>query len=377
MQPIPRMPPRPLALRRTNSRDGSRAARIALVAPSLEKPGGQGVQARAVAEALRSEGCEILFVPENPPFPAGLRWARRLPWLRTLINEALYLPRLAALRRAGTAHVYSASYWSFLLGPAPALIAARCLGVRSVLVYHSGEAGDHLRRWGMLVHPWLQLADEIVVPSDYLRRIFEQHGYETRVVRNMVDTSRFSYRERVPLRAHLLASRNLEPHYAVDNTLRAFALIRARHPDASLLVAGCGSEEGRLRRLAASLGEDGIRLLGAVDPLDMPSLYASADLFVNSSVVDNQPVSILEAFAAGLPVVTTGAGGIADMVRHGETGLIVPPGDPDAMAAAVASLLENPERALSMARRARREAERHSWRAVREDWLAVSAARAA
>ena len=65
------------------------------------------------------------------------------------------------------------------------------------------------------------------------------------------------------------------------------------------------------------------------------------------------------------------------MVRHGETGLIVPPGDPDAMAAAVASLLENPERALSMARRARREAERHSWRAVREDWLAVSAARAA
>ena len=249
--------------------------------------------------------------------------------------------------------------------------------MRSVLVYHSGEAGDHLHRWGMLVHPWLKLADEIVVPSDYLRRIFEQHGYETRVVRNMVDTSRFSYRERAPLRAHLLASRNLEPHYAVDNTLRAFALIRAWHPDASLLVAGCGSEEGRLRRLAASLGEDGIRLLGAVDPLDMPSLYASADVFVNSSVVDNQPVSILEAFAAGLPVVTTGAGGIADMVRHGETGLIVPPGDPDAMAAAVASLLENPERALSMARRARREAERHSWRAVREDWLAVSAARAA
>ena len=85
----------------------------------------------------------------------------------------------------------------------------------------------------------------------------------------------------------------------------------------------------------------------------MPRLYDEADVFLNSSTVDNQPVSVLEAFAAGLPVVSTGTGAIADMVRPGETGSLVPPDDPEAMAAAVAALLESPREALRMTEHAR------------------------
>jgi glycosyltransferase involved in cell wall biosynthesis len=92
---------------------------------------------------------------------------------------------------------------------------------------------------------------------------------------------------------------------------------------------------------------------------------------VNSSTIDNQPVSILEAFAAGLPVVTTPAGGIPELVRHEETGLLVPCGEPAAMASAVAGLLEDPPRALALARRAREEAERHAWPRLRRAWAAA------
>jgi glycosyltransferase involved in cell wall biosynthesis len=345
--------------------------RIALVAPRLENLGGQGIQARALAEELRNEGYEVTFIPINPRFPMGIRWLRRCPYARTFLNQALYLPSLVRLHRADVVHVFSASYWSFLLAPLPAILAARSLGKRIVLNYHSGEAEDHLTRWGAFVHPWLRLVDEIVVPSAYLRSTFARHGYRALVIPNVVDTSRFRYRERAPLRPYLISTRNLESYYRVDNTLEAFALLRARYPEATLTIAGYGREEGRLRRLAESLGTTGIRFVGRVEPAAMPGLYEGSDIFVNSSVVDNQPVSVLEALAAGLPVVSTGTGDIASIVRDGETGLIVPQDDPAAMANAVATLLENPEGSRLMARRARREVQNHTWSGVREAWAAI------
>jgi len=342
--------------------------RIAVVAPSLDILGGQGVQAQSLAEGLRRDGWEVAFIPITPDFPTARRWLRHRRYLRTLLNEALYLPSLRRVRDADVIHAFSASYWSFLLAPAPAMAAGRCWGKRVVLHYHSGEAEDHLDHWGGLVHPWLRLADEIVVPSEYLRGVFARHGYHTRVIPNVVDGSSFRFRPRRPRRPRLLSTRNFEPHYRVENTLEAFVILKRLYPQATLTLTGYGSLEGRLRERVSTLGARDVRFCGRVQPPEMPRLYDEAEIFLNSSVVDNQPVSVLEAFAAGLPVVSTGAGDIGRMLRHGDTGLLVPADDPQAMAAAATELLEDPDRALEMAQRARREAERHSWSAVRGAW---------
>jgi glycosyltransferase involved in cell wall biosynthesis len=347
--------------------------KIAIVAASLDILGGQGVQADILADRLREEGYEVSFIPVNPRFPARLQALRQYSYARTLLNEALYFPRLLQLRRADVVHVFSASYWSFLLAPLPAILAAKSLGKRVVLNYHSGEADDHLAHWGALVHPWLRLVDEIVVPSKYLQSVFARYGYRARVVRNVVDTARYRYRERAPLAPRLVSTRNLEPIYRVDNTIEAFALLARRYPEATLAIAGQGSEERRLKQNAAALAGYKIRFLGRVEPALMPRLYDQGDIFVNSSVVDNQPLSVLEAFAAGLPVVTTAPGEIAGMARAGEIGSIVPADDPEAMAQAITELLENPNRALAMARAARAEVEKYSWPAVRDAWAAVYA----
>jgi L-malate glycosyltransferase len=344
--------------------------RIAMVAASLDVIGGQAVQAHALVEGLRRDGHAVSFVPINPRFPAGMRWLRRYPGIRTCVNQALYLPSLCRLREADVVHIFSASYWSFLLSPLPAILAGRLRRARVVLHYHSGEAEDHLARWGVLVHPWLRLVDEIVVPSAYLRDVFVRHGYRARVIPNVVDTSRFRYRERTPLRPRLLSTRHLERYYRVDTCLEAFALLKAQYPEATLTVAGRGSEEGRLRQLARSLGIEP-RFLGRVERDAMPDLCDEADIFVNASVVDNQPVSVLEALATGMAVVSTGTGDIAAMVRDGETGRIVPPDDPAAMAKAVATLLENPDRTLRLVRRAAQEVQRYAWSRIREQWLDV------
>jgi glycosyltransferase involved in cell wall biosynthesis len=322
-------------------------------------------------EALRGDGVEVTFVPINPRFPKGLGWLRRVPFVRTCVNQALYLPRLARLCRADLVHVFSAAYWSFVLGPLPAMLAARACGRRVVLHYHSGEAEDHLARWGALVHPGLRLAHALVVPSDYLRRVFERHGYRARVIPNVIETSRFRFRERLPLRPRLLSMRNLEVHYGVDRILEAFALVRRHRPDATLTIAGYGSQERSLRRLADSIGGPGIRFAGRIEPHEVASIYDHADLFLNASRIDNQPVSILEAFAAGLPVISTATGDIPAMVRHGETGLLVDAAAPATIADAVLALLADPERAVRLARAARQTVEAYAWPRVRDEWAEV------
>ena len=342
--------------------------RVALVAPSLDILGGQGVQASSLANALRQEGFDVSFIPVNPRFPAGISWLRRVPVVRTIINQLIYIPSLYKIRHVDVVHAFSASYWSFLLSPLPAILAARLFGKLAILNYHSGEASDHLANWGLRVHPWLRQADEIVVPSSYLSDVFAHYEYKTRVIRNFVDLASFRFRERKNLRPRLLSARNLESYYCVGNTLKAFALIRKRWPEATLTIAGYGSEENQLRGWVKKHELDGVSFVGRIEQEDMPALYDQADIFINSSVLDNQPVSILEAFAAGLNVISTPAGDIPAMVKDRKTGYIVPYDDPQAIATAVDRLLEESGQARLMARRACDEVKKYTWPQVSREW---------
>jgi len=340
------------------------------VAASMDIVGGQGVQARALVTALEGDGRAVAFVPINPRFPRGLGWLRRFRGVRTAVNQAMYLPSLVRLASVDVVHVFSASYWSFLLAPVPAMIAGRAFGKRVVLHYHSGEADDHLANWGRLVHPGLRLAHDIVVPSQYLRDVFARYGYAASVIPNVVDLSQFQYRDRTSLRPRLLSTRNLEPYYRVDLVIDAFARFRSVVPAATLTIAGTGADEARLRMQASALG-DAVRFVGSVDQNAMARLHDEHDIFVNASTLDNQPVSILEAFASGLAVVSSATGDIAYMVRDGETGLLVPPGDSAALASALIDVWRDPASAFRRARRAREEASAYTWSAVRGQWAEI------
>src|SRR6185503_3681807 len=168
-----------------------RPLRIAMVAPGRGATGGQETQASTLEDRLRAEGHGVRRIPIDPVLPPSVQWARGVPYVRTLFNEAFYVRSLMTVRLADVVHVFSASYWSFLLSPLPALLTGRMFRRRVVLHYHSGEAEEHLRRWGMLVHPWLRLADALVVPSLYLREVFAAHGYATRLIPNVIETERF------------------------------------------------------------------------------------------------------------------------------------------------------------------------------------------
>lgn len=344
--------------------------RVLIVVASLDILGGQAVQAARLLEGLAGEArIEAQLLPVNPRLPGALRRLQRIKYVRTVVTTLLYLATLLRrMPRCDVAHVFSTAYFSFLLAPMPAVLIAKLFGKPVLLNYHSGEAEDHLRR-SRLARKVIGLAERVIVPSSYLVDVFAKFGIRAQAVSNTVDLARYGFRARLPLRPVLVSNRNLEPMYNVECTLRAFKLIRAELPEARLLVAGDGGQRGRLRALARELGVEQVEFRGKVAPDQMPALYGEADVFINSSLIDNMPLSIIEAFAAGLPVVTSDAGGIPYIVEDERNGLVVRCGDERALAEAVLRLFREPGLATRLLTAARADCSRYTWGTVRGEWL--------
>jgi glycosyltransferase involved in cell wall biosynthesis len=294
---------------------------------------------------------------------------QKIKYVRTVVTLLLYITLLVARAwRYDCIHIFSASYYSYLLTALPAMLAGKLYGKRTILNYHSGEAEDHLQNWRTAV-PTIRLADVIVVPSGYLVDVFARFGLQARAIFNTVDTERFGYRERQPLRPVFLSTRLLEPLYNVACALRAFALVQARYPDARLTIAADGTLRGELERLAGDLRLRAVDFIGFVPFAEMPALYDAADIYLNANDIDNMPSSLIECMAAGLSIVTTDAGGIPYIVVNEETGLLVACNDYEAMAASAIRLLEDATLATQMTARARNECNKYNWAAARCEWL--------
>ena len=357
----------------TSAARTKRRLRVLIVAPSLDILGGQAVQAsRLLARLSKESDLSVSFLPHNPRLPAPFNKLQSIKYVRTIVTSLLYVALLLArVRKYDCIHIFSASYFSFLLAPTPAILIAKLYGKRVVLNYRSGEAEDHLKRWSRTALPVIRLADQIAVPSGYLVDVFRQFNLEARPVFNFVDTERFRFRKREPLRPDFLSNRNLEPMYNVACVLRAFAIIQRRFPEARLTVAGDGSQRAELERLSRELNLRGVRFAGRVSPEHMPDVYNAADIYLNSSDIDNMPGSIIEAFASGLPVVTTDAGGIPYIVTDEHTGLLVRCDDHLGLAERAIRLLENDRFASGIINRAHEECRKYNWDAVRNEWFNI------
>ena len=349
----------------------ARRLRILIVAPSLDILGGQAIQAMRLSERFAEEpSLEVGFVPINPRLPGLLGKLQKIKYVRTIVTSLRYWAMLLnRVRRYDIIHIFSASYWSFVLAPTPAILVAKLYGKRAVLNYRSGQAEKHLRLWRRTALPTIRLVDRIVVPSGYLVDVFAGFDLHAESIFNFVDMSRFRFRRREPLKPVFLSNRNHEPLYNVGCILRAFAIIQQRFTAARLIVAGDGSQRPSLEALAQSLGLRNVEFIGRVAPERMPELYDAADIYLNSPNTDNMPGSIIESFASGLPVVTTDAGGIPYIVTDGETGLMVRRDDHEAMAARALSLLEDDAMAQRQIAQARAECRKYEWQAVRNEWL--------
>jgi phosphatidylinositol alpha-1,6-mannosyltransferase len=176
----------------------------------------------------------------------------------------------------------------------------------------------------------------------------------------------------------LLTVARLDYHKGIDTVIRALPAIRAAVPTIRYAVAGIGSRRSALEALARELGvEDAVRLLGFVGDEELPALYNAADVFVLASrrydlLVEGFGIAIVEASASALPVIASRSGGIPEAVRDGETGVLVDPDNPAAVAAAAIRLLGDETLRRRMGAAGRSAVERHyNWDRVAADLMAI------
>lgn len=347
--------------------------RVCLVGPSLDIIGGQAVQADRLLRHLRqTEGVVTEFVPHNPRLPGVLRSLQQVKYLRTLVTTVAYVALLIRrVRRCDVVHTFSASFSSYVLAPLPALLIGRLLGKRTVLNYRSGDLERHLQRWPGTAFT-MRLADAIVSPSPYLVDVFARFRLRAHTIPNYLDLELFPYEERPFPRPVFLVNRLLEPGYNHDCALRAFALVQEEIPEARLIIAGYGSRERHIKQLIVDLGLRNVTFLGRVSPTRMRELYHEADVYLNTPDIDCFPGSILEAFASGIPVVTTLAGGIRYLVTHGTTGFVAECGDSHELAQLALRILREPGLSVRVARAGRDVViEEYTWASVGPQWPAL------
>jgi glycosyltransferase involved in cell wall biosynthesis len=326
--------------------------------------GGQLVALR-LARAARARGDEVSFVaPERGPFTELA--AREgfpvdvLPLRRTFqLAAAWRLARLLRARRADLLHTHTLAAANIL-----ARLAGAAARVPAVSHLHIENHFRPATRWllARLDNATARLAARLVAVSEDTRRAYERQGYprgRIEVVYNGVDLpANGGYRRNDPARIGEVA--RLCDVKGQRELLHAVA----RLPEARLVLAGRDLEQGgafqdELERESELLGIRERVEFGFHD--DVPALLETLDVVALPSWTEGLPLVLLEAMARGRPVVATPVGGTPELVTDGETGLLVPPRDPEALAAALRRVLDDPELARRLGEAARaRVAERFS-----------------
>jgi L-malate glycosyltransferase len=339
--------------------------KVAIVATSMRVIGGQSIQANRLIDAFADdENIELFFIPNNPETAF-----QNIKFLRTIFTSLKFWSLLfTQIRKADIVHVFSSAGSGYIIATLPPLLFAKVYGKKIILNYHSGELEEHIKRWKLTALPTMKMFDEIIVPSQFLVDVFAKFGLQAKAIFNFVESKQFAFRERKPVCPVFLSNRNFEVHYNVSDILRAFQIIQKSLPESSLIVAGFGSEEAKLKQLAKDLNLANVDFIGKIDNDKMPEIYNRADIYLNASIVDNMPLSFIEAFACGLPIVSYATGGIPYIVENGKTGVLVEQKDYEALADEALKLLDNNELAQHIILNAHEEVKKYSFDKVKEEW---------
>lgn len=354
---------------------GAKPPRIGPVCVIGEFPppyGGMAVQAEAILTNLRAEGIATCAIKRNFSFEGKLAWIGRLKIIRSIFRYIIFnITLLKIIPQSGALYIFTNSYLNFYLYTVSPVIFGRLLGKKTILSYHGGLAQEFLRKQNhFFARHILKITNSVCVPSDYLKDVFQKIGISATVIPNIIDIRQFDFRLRDKLSPDFIVARHLSPEYNIEMIIRAFEIIHARYPQARLKVCGKGPEKPRLEKLTDSLRLRGaVEFLGTIENDRMPQAYDSADFFLNGSSVDNAPVAILEAFACGLAVISTNAGGIPCLVRDGYNGILVNTNEYKAMAEKALTLLENQPLAKTLIANARNTLTEYEWKNIKPKLL--------
>jgi phosphatidylinositol alpha-mannosyltransferase len=346
-------------------------------------PGGVQVHVRQLARALEGRGHDVLVI-------APARSAEAAPDPVRVVGRAVAVPyggtvapicfsrrsfrrirRLIEVFEPDVLHVHEP------LTPSTSMLATFAATAPVVATFHAFAERSRLME---LTSPVLRTVyRRIAAPIAVSRAAAEFLGRaipgDVEIVPNGVDVERFArpsaVAEDLPEGRRVLWANRLDPQKGFPVAVRAFARLAAELEDVSLVVAGDGRDRDAIG-LLSERDRARVVMLGAVPNDDLPPYHAAADAFVAPALgQESFGIVLVEAMAAGVPVVASDIPGDREVVRDGVDGLLVPPRDPNALAAALRRVLEEPELSSELARGGRERAREFAWDVVAPRIVAI------
>lgn len=351
--------------------------RVALVSPyDMDVPGGVQQHVEHLAAALHDGGDDVTIVAPGRRSRGRVRAVG--PSVRIPFNDSVapiglrpdLLRRTARVLRSidpDVVHVHEPAV------PWVSLAATATAAAPVVATFHAwSDRARSYRAAARVVRPVLRRIDARVAVSSaaaaYHAGALGLRPEDFTIVPNGVDVARFRDATPFPqMRDHpsLLFVGRLETRKGLDQLLHAFTRLKTTRPDLRLYVVGDGPDRDRCQQLLPVRLRSDVVFLGRVDNDELPRFYASCDLYVSPALGgESFGIVLIEAMAAGCAVVASDIPGYASVVTDGVDGRLVPPGDPEALADAIAALLDNASLARALASTAAAGVDRYDWSAV-------------
>lgn len=300
---------------------------------------------------------------------ATSRYRRRIPRVVDLLVTA-YVKR----RRYRVAHVDVYSARAFLWAEAVCLLLRHC-GKPYALTLRDGNMPAFSRNHAERVRRLLASAAVVTAPSRYLLECMTEYRQDLCLLPNAMDLSAYDFTPRVFPSPSLIWLRAFNFGYNPNLAAKVIALLKDSFPTIRLTMIGADKGDGSFQSFQQRVSDldlnRHIECPGWVSKTEVPQQLARHDIFLNTTNVDNTPVSVMEAMACGLCVVSTNVGGIPYLLEDGQDALLVPPDDPETMASAVSRILTEEGLAERLSRNARAKALKFDWSVILPQWEAM------
>lgn len=251
---------------------------------------------------------------------------------------------------------------------------ARILNIPYINILHGGNLPNRLSKNPFLCRLIFKNANALIAPSYYLKTEFEQKGYQVIFIPNSFAIKEYQFKKRIQFEPKLLWVRAFDKIYNPAMAVEVLNLLLFNFPNAVLFMVGPTKDESlkSTQVLVKKYGlENKVTFTGVLAKKEWHQLATKCDFFINTTHVDNTPISVLEAMALGLPVVSTNVGGMLYLINHLEDGILVEDNNAKSMANAIEKLIANPEMGIQLAENARKKVEQFDWNVVKYQWIKV------
>ena len=247
---------------------------------------------------------------------------------------------------------------------------ARVLKVKYIPILHGGNLPKRLQKNPFLCQLLFENAYKNIAPSNYLKREFEKKGFTNIMyIPNTIDIEKYTFKERKVFQPKLLWVRAFASIYNPIMAVLVFYEIQKKYPNATLTMVG-PDKDGSLAFTKAKAKELDITInfTGQLSKDVWWKLAAEHDIFINTTHFDNTPVSVMEAMALGLPIVSTNVGGLPFLLSDSKNAFLVNDNGTNEMFDAIEKICTNPSETILMVNNARKLVEKMDWKTIKKQW---------